>query len=313
MSYLDGFYLNPHVDQFDGSEYAGENCTPTTGANGANASTGGSVHLTGAQVRHLVPCGQETNPNDPGWSLGDLDLAMSRAHVPFLVRSGQGWSTLVNSHKGGFYLALQGDSDQFSNATCSGKFNGDHCIGIHPATRISGGVEQWWIDDPICNTGRWESRAVIQRYGQKLLAEPSLRRVHVPGPEAADRQPEGRDPAAQRDEGLSRISLLQRVPGERPDDRRDGHLEDRRVHGHMRRSRNLLVARTCRSAARADHERRTQGNVGQGSMAGMTLVVALYFAALILAFVEEFQAHGRSILGYAVILIAIALLWGHIG
>jgi hypothetical protein len=39
----------------------------------------------------------------------------------------------------------------------------------------------------------------------------------------------------------------------------------------------------------------------------------LEIVALILALVAEFQAQGRSILGWAVVALAIALLWGHLG
>ena len=35
---------------------------------------------------------EETNPATPGWSLADLDLAMSRMGVPFEIRSGQDWA-----------------------------------------------------------------------------------------------------------------------------------------------------------------------------------------------------------------------------
>lgn len=44
-------------------------------------------------------------------------------------------------------------------------------------------------------------------------------------------------------------------------------------------------------------------------MSAQTLIIA---AALILALVEEFQAQGRSLLGWAVVLVCIALLWGQL-
>jgi drug/metabolite transporter superfamily protein YnfA len=42
------------------------------------------------------------------------------------------------------------------------------------------------------------------------------------------------------------------------------------------------------------------------------IVVALILAALIIALVNELQANGRSLTDYAVILIALALLWGRL-
>lgn len=38
--------------------------------------------------------------------------------------------------------------------------------------------------------------------------------------------------------------------------------------------------------------------------------LALFIAGLVLALIEEFNAHGRSILGWAVVLVCIGLLWG---
>ena len=42
----------------------------------------------------------------------------------------------------------------------------------------------------------------------------------------------------------------------------------------------------------------------------MAFPTVFYLVALILALVEEFQAQGRSILGWAVVLVCIGLLWG---
>ena len=157
-------YRPPHASQFDGTAKAGQNCTPTSGANGANASSGGIVHLTGGQVRSELRVSEEVNPATPGWHLKDLDLAMSRIGVPFSIRTGSGWSGVTSALNAGLYVALQGDSDQFGNSTCSGVFDGDHCIGVHPDRS---GTRRW-IDDPICKSGRWEEEAVLKRYAQKL-------------------------------------------------------------------------------------------------------------------------------------------------
>lgn len=168
MATLGGRYLNPHRTQFDGSRYAGENCTPASGANGANASTGGRVNKTGGAIRSLVPRWAETDPSNPGWSIPDLDKAMGKLVVGFDNRSGRGWSHLVSALNAGQYVVLQGDSDRFSNATCSGAFNGNHAIGIHPASRVVNLRRQRWINDPICKAGRWEYESTIRAYGQKI-------------------------------------------------------------------------------------------------------------------------------------------------
>jgi hypothetical protein len=145
-------------------------CTWTSLATGIAATTGGTHHPSPDTVHDLLPRSQETNPATPGWSLEDAAKAASRYGMAFQVRSGDGWQAAISAHLGGHYVLLQGDSDQFGNATCSGAFDGDHCIGIHPRTKVEAGITYWWIDDPICATGRWERVAVLKRYATKLWA-----------------------------------------------------------------------------------------------------------------------------------------------
>ena len=184
MSTIGVYYLNPHRDQFDGSWLESENCVPTSLANGANASSGGGTNLTGASVRALLPRSQETDPQTPGWSIPDADHAMAKLRVGFADRSGTGWPGVVSSWAANEYVIIQGDSDQFSNATCSGKFNGPHCVGGHPASRMVGGLRQRWVDDPICKTGRWEYEYILHRYASKIApasaSERSRPRSHGP-------------------------------------------------------------------------------------------------------------------------------------
>lgn len=170
MATLNGYYLNKHVTQFDGSRYAGYNCTPTSGANGVAATTGGAIQVSGAYIRSRLPRWRETDPSLPGWSLNDLDTALGFLAGGFEVRTGQGWSEVMYRLGHGQYTVIQGASWVFSNSTCSGAFNGKHCIGVHPATRVVSLRRQHWIDDPICKTGRWEYDSVIRNYATKLYS-----------------------------------------------------------------------------------------------------------------------------------------------
>ena len=138
-----------------------------TGANGADASTGGRIDRSGDGVLGLVKVTEETSPSTPGWSLRDLDLAMTRLGVPFEVRSGQGWDGVIDALDDGLYVALQGDSDVFASGTCSGEFDGPHCIGLHP-TRDYHGWQRF--DDPICPGGRYGSRVLLRQYAEKFFA-----------------------------------------------------------------------------------------------------------------------------------------------
>lgn len=161
------FYVQPHVTQFDGDAGQGSACVPASLANGVAAVTGGARKPTSGGIHHLVPKREETDPGTAGWSMADADKAMGKLSIPFDVGHG-GWDGVVAAHKAGHYLVLQGDSDRFGNGTCSGVFNGDHCCGIHPKTQVVDGHEWWWIDDPVCKTGRWERVSVLKAYAEKF-------------------------------------------------------------------------------------------------------------------------------------------------
>lgn len=161
------YYVQPHVTQFDGSSDQGSACVPTSLANGIAASTGGARRPAGVTIHRLIPHSQETDPHVPGWSLTDADRAMAKIGVGF-DKGDESWTAFDAALDGGHYCILQGDSDHFGNNTCSGKFNGDHCIGINPKHRIYNGRSQHWIDDGICPTGRWEYDTIIYAYAKKL-------------------------------------------------------------------------------------------------------------------------------------------------
>jgi hypothetical protein len=164
----EGWYINSHKDQFDGSLFEGENCTPTAVANGADAATTGVVNHSGGWWRSKLPRSSETDPQTAGWSIPDADRACMVVGVGFVNSTGQGPNGFRTALAGSKYVILQGMSWVFSNATCSGDFNGPHCIGIHPRYRIISGVRYRWIDDGICEIGRWEKESVILNYGSKI-------------------------------------------------------------------------------------------------------------------------------------------------
>jgi hypothetical protein len=98
---------------------------------------------------------------------------MSRLGYGFTNRTLDDWEAFRRSGRDGHYRLLQGDSDAFSNGTCSGAFNDPHCIGVHPdhATNDDGQLI-WRIDDPICDTARWETDATLYRYASRLGNRP---------------------------------------------------------------------------------------------------------------------------------------------
>lgn len=165
-------YVNDHESQYGqdrSPRTRSSGCTWTSGANGADASTGGRVDPEPDVVLATVARHEETNPMSPGWSLDDLALAMSRLSVPFVTRSGT-WSQLRADHDHGYYIVLQGDSDVFPSG-CSGAFDGDHAIGIHP----DDSSDDWLIDDPICDASRRETESVLERYATKFSGSSTIR------------------------------------------------------------------------------------------------------------------------------------------
>lgn len=169
-----GYYCPKHRSQYEAgaspvTRRAG--CTWTSAANGADAATSGRVNRTPDQVHALVKSSEETAATTPGWSLHDAKLALSRLGISSEIRTGQGWAAVEAAHRAGFYILVQGDSDQFGNGTCSGTFDGDHCVGVHPGTRTNPeGTLEWYLDDPICPTGRWETPGTLRRYAAKFNA-----------------------------------------------------------------------------------------------------------------------------------------------
>jgi hypothetical protein len=166
-------YVNRHRSQYEAGTSAvtrTSGCTWASGSNGIDASSGGKSKPSPDEVHAKVARSEETNPTTPGWSLGDLVKATARLGILFTNRTGQGWGAARFAHDSGLYLILQGDSDRFLDTTCSGAFDGDHAIGVHPNENAAG---QWRIDDPICSTSRYESESRLRDYAEKL--EPTVR------------------------------------------------------------------------------------------------------------------------------------------
>lgn len=171
MSYVDRWFVNDHRSQYGLGRSAitrTSGCTWTAVSNGADAASAGRVDYTPDEVHATLAHHEETNPETPGWSIPDAVEAAKRMAAPLEDRSGTGWLALAADHADGYALIVQGDSDRFGNETCSGWFDGDHAIAVHPMTKVVSGVEYWWINDPICPTGRWERKGVIKAYAEKL-------------------------------------------------------------------------------------------------------------------------------------------------
>ncbi len=157
-------YKNRHKSQLAARNSARtkrEGCTWTTGANGIMAATGGKQRPSPDTVLAQVPRSHETDPSTPGWSLPDLDLAVTKLGINLEILTG--WDNLREWRNKGYGIALQGDSDVFASG-CMGTFDGPHCIYIHPDENADG----WRLDDPMCPKATHRSPEKIREYAQKL-------------------------------------------------------------------------------------------------------------------------------------------------
>lgn len=162
------FYQGVHRSQFDGSTWAASNCLPASVANGLRSTTAGKVDLSGAQVRATVARSEETNPITPGWSLEDAVRGVSRIPgAPALVIRSGSFADMEARRRAGYFIVCFGDSDRFPDGTCSGTFDGDHAVGLHPNGAIV-------LGDPICAAWRTETPAIIRAYAEKLAGGPLL-------------------------------------------------------------------------------------------------------------------------------------------
>ncbi len=164
-------YVQPHRSQYKAgasliTRRAG--CTWASLANGIGAVSGGRYQPSPDAIHALVPNAEETSPGTPGWSITDAALAAARFGVTLEDRSGLGWLMVLDALLTGHYILLQGDSDQFGDGSCSGAYDGPHAVGVHPKTKTDPAGRWWWVNDPICTTGRWEREVTLQRYAVKF-------------------------------------------------------------------------------------------------------------------------------------------------
>src|SRR4249920_2506262 len=171
------YFVGHHNSQLASNQSAithSAGCTWTAGVNGIDSTSGGKKNPTPDDLHGRLAKSLETSPGSPGWSLPDLERAtynyansakmpglmcVNRTNAGFL--GAYGWAGIKKAWANGRYVVIQGDSDRFGNNTCSGKFDGDHCIGASPKHRTYQGKSQHWINDGICPDGRWEYDSII--------------------------------------------------------------------------------------------------------------------------------------------------------
>lgn len=171
------FRRGKHRTQYDGSALATENCTPTSLANNIREATGGRLDYSGAAIRAIVKRSEEQNPDTPGWSLQDAQLAAKRLGLQFVIKSGSGWQGVRDARAAGYGIVLQGDSEEFPLG-CSSKFDGDHAIYVHPENSGT----RYLKGDPICPDWQWEEGGILRKYAENFSPTVRFGYINIPIP-----------------------------------------------------------------------------------------------------------------------------------
>lgn len=159
--------------QYDGGDLQNENCTAASLAMALHQVSEGRIDTTGSEVRALIARNDEVDPSTKGWALGDVDEAVIRLtkqkKVAGIKRPGNhAWSRVVALRAEGHGIILQGHSSRFPNTSCSGKFDGEHCVYLPPLNHSDG---RWRLGDPVCSTWRWEDPEILRQYAEKFAGK----------------------------------------------------------------------------------------------------------------------------------------------
>lgn len=163
--------------QYDDGPLETENCTPASLAMALSQVSEGRINMSGTQVRALIKKNEEVDPKSAGWALADIDLAMNRLPTKGFATSVRAskkstWARLVELRSEGRGIVLQGDSSKFDNTTCSGAFNGPHCVYVSPIDDDDG---DWRLGDPVCSKWRWETAKVLRAYAESFAGSGKAR------------------------------------------------------------------------------------------------------------------------------------------
>ena len=135
-----------------GTDHGWSNCTVTSGAVALAYQTAGRLALWGGDLRHAQ------GDLEGGTDLYDLRDAWAEYGEELKVKSGAGWSAVVDAHEAGRAIVCQGTG----NVPGSGTFDGGHACCIGPETRASDGA--WLWGDPTVTDWQWVGAGKIRDY-----------------------------------------------------------------------------------------------------------------------------------------------------
>jgi len=138
-----------------GNDHGWSNCTMSSGAMAlAYQQPRGSKAPWGGDLRH------RQSDLEGGTDLNDVKQAWADYGETLSIRSGQGWSEVVDCHKEGRAIVIQGEG----NVPGSESFDGGHGCVIAPETHSSG---DWLFGDPLASGWQWVSVSSIRSWAER--------------------------------------------------------------------------------------------------------------------------------------------------
>jgi len=138
-----------------GQDHGWSGCTMAAGADAFAYQTHGDRLPWGGTLRH------HQSDLEGGTDLYDLRDAWAAMGEELKVRSGAGWSALVDAHGAGRAIVVQG-TGQVPGA---GDFDGGHACSIGVETRSSDGA--WLFGDPLCTDWQWIAPGSIRTWAER--------------------------------------------------------------------------------------------------------------------------------------------------
>jgi hypothetical protein len=136
-----------------GSDHGWSGCTMSAGADALALHTGGEIAPWGGDLRH------RQGDLSGGTDLVDLRDAWRTYGEELTIRSGAGWTAVVDAHDELRPIVIQGSG----NVPGADSFAGGHACVISPEPKADG---QWLFGDPLVSGWQWIPPAEIRTWAQ---------------------------------------------------------------------------------------------------------------------------------------------------
>jgi hypothetical protein len=138
-----------------GSDHGWSNCTMASAALAlAYQQPRGELAPWGGDLRHRQA------DQSGGTDLYDAADAWRSYGETLTIKSGSGWSALVDAHQAGRAIVIQGEG----NVPGAETFDGGHACAIAPETHSSG---DWLFGDPLASGWQWVAPSAIRSWAER--------------------------------------------------------------------------------------------------------------------------------------------------